>query len=57
MKPDHIPEFSGVEEEFADVVIRIMDYSKQMGLDVAGAVIAKKEFNKNREYKHGGKKF
>lgn len=22
---DHIPEFSGLEEEFADVVIRIMD--------------------------------
>ena len=28
---DHIPDFSGVEEEFADVIIRILDTSHQRG--------------------------
>lgn len=54
---DHIPEFSGMEEEFADVVIRIMDYSGVIGLRIAEAVEAKLEFNANRPYKHGGKAF
>lgn len=54
---DHIPAFSGVEEEFADVVIRIMDYACSKGYDVAEAVIAKMAFNEGREHMHGGKKF
>lgn len=54
---DHIPEFSGIEEELADVVIRIMDYSQQRGLRVALAIEAKMTYNKTRAYKHGGKKF
>jgi NTP pyrophosphatase (non-canonical NTP hydrolase) len=52
---DHIPEFSGVEEEFADVIIRIMDAAHHFDLDVARAVIAKIEFNESRPYKHGKK--
>lgn len=56
--PDsHIPEFKGSEAELADVVIRIMDYSAAKGLRVAEAIIAKSEYNKGREYKHGGKEF
>lgn len=54
---DHIPEFSGVEEEMADVIIRIMDYAKARKYRVAEAVIAKIEFNESRPYKHGGKAF
>lgn len=54
---DKIPEFSGVEAELADVVIRIMDYAELVGLRVAEAIVAKHEFNKTREHKHGGKKF
>lgn len=49
---DHIA-FSGVEEELADVIIRIMDYATYRKLDVAGAIVAKMEFNKSRPYKHG----
>ena len=26
---DHIPEFSGIEEEFADVILRILDAAKR----------------------------
>lgn len=54
---DHIPLFSGIEEEFADVVIRILDFAQHKGLDVANAILAKHEFNKSRPYKHGGKKY
>lgn len=56
-KSDHIPEFSGVEEELADTVIRIMDYAHRRGLKVAEAIIAKMAFNHNRPMRHGGKKF
>jgi NTP pyrophosphatase (non-canonical NTP hydrolase) len=50
---DKIPEFSGVEAEFADVIIRIMDMAGRYDLNVAGAVIAKMEYNPTRPYKHG----
>jgi NTP pyrophosphatase (non-canonical NTP hydrolase) len=54
---DKIPEFSGVEAEFADVIIRIMDMSVKRGYNVAEAIEAKMKYNQGREYKHGGKKF
>ena len=54
---DHIPEFSGVEEELADVIIRIMDFALAKNYRVAEAVIAKIAFNSTREVMHGGKKF
>jgi NTP pyrophosphatase (non-canonical NTP hydrolase) len=56
--PDsHIPEFSGVEAEFADAVIRIMDMAQMMKktgmkLDLAGAIIAKTIYNAQRPWKH-----
>lgn len=53
---DHIEDYSGIEEEFADVVIRIMDCAAYVGFDIAGAILAKMEYNKERPYKHGGKK-
>jgi len=52
---DHIPEFSGMEEEFADVIIRIMHVAWRMELNVPEAIIAKTKFNDTRKYKHGGK--
>ena len=54
---DHIPDFSGVEEELADVIIRIMDYARARHLNVANAIMAKIEYNAERQYKHGGKVF
>ena len=48
-----IMEFSGVEEELADVVIRIMDYAFGHDMDIAGAILAKIEYNKSREFMHG----
>ena len=50
-----IPEFSEIEEELADVVIRIMNAASKMGFNVAGAIPAKIAFNAGRKYRHGGK--
>lgn len=52
---DHIPQFSGLEEEFADVVIRLMDMGAARNLRIAEAIIAKMEFNASRPHKHGKK--
>lgn len=54
--PDnHIPEFSGVEAELADAVIRIMDFAYHKKLKLAEAIITKHEYNKTRPYKHNKK--
>jgi hypothetical protein len=34
-----------------------MDLSEKMGLDVAGAILAKAKYNEGRPYRHGDKKF
>ena len=54
---DKIPEFNGVEAEFADVIIRILDMCAKYEFKIGEAILKKMEFNKSREYKHGGKKF
>jgi NTP pyrophosphatase (non-canonical NTP hydrolase) len=47
------PGFSCVEEECADVLIRIMDLAAGRGWDVAGALLAKVEHNAGRPPMHG----
>lgn len=56
-KSEHIPEFSALEEELADVIIRCMDMAGAKKLRLGEAIIAKHQFNLGREYKHGGKAF
>lgn len=52
--PDNkIPEFTSVETELADAVIRIMDLAHARGWRVAQAIEAKMKFNSGRPYKHG----
>ena len=51
--PDGKPD--GFPIELADAVIRIMDLCGKMGIDLAGAISLKHEFNKERPYRHGGK--
>ncbi len=56
--PDnHIPEFSGLEAEFADVIIRLMRLSYRLDLRLPEAILAKCRFNLTRPYKHENKKF
>ena len=50
---DKIIDYTNLEEELADAVIRIMDYAFGKDLDIAGAIIAKIEYNKGRDYMHG----
>lgn len=54
---EKIPDFTNLEEELADVVIRVMDFSHEKGLRLAEAILAKTKYNKNRPHKHGGKEF
>lgn len=54
---EHIPTFSAIEEEFADVIIRIMDNSAREGWRIGDAILAKMQFNESRPHKHGGKAF
>lgn len=50
---DKIPEFSSVEAEFADVLIRMMDHAHARGWRVAKAVKAKMAKNQTRARMHG----
>ena len=52
-KSKHIPDFSTVEEEMADVLIRVFDFCAGFGYDLTGALIEKMRFNMGREYMHG----
>ena len=52
---DKIPEFTGVEAELADTVIRILDFAGRHNLRLGEAIQAKLLFNLSRPYKHGKK--
>ena len=61
---DKLPHRLGVEVEFADLLIRVADTAKALGLDLAGAIVEKNRVNvkradhqiKNRR-KVGGKRY
>lgn len=48
LNDDELPHRDGREVEFADCIIRILDTAEALGLDVAGAVIEKNRFNRQR---------
>lgn len=54
---DKIPEYTGIEAELADVIIRVMDMAEARGYRLAEAIVAKAKMNKGRAYKHGNKLF
>ncbi len=54
---DKIPEFTGLEAELADAIIRIFDFAQARRLNVIGAMLAKAEYNKTRSHRHGGKRY
>lgn len=49
---DHIP-FKGVEEEMADLLIRVFDFCGKHNLRLEEALAAKMDFNKSRPHLHG----
>lgn len=50
---DKIPDFTGVEAELADTVIRILDFAGCKNLRLGEAIMAKLQFNLTRPFKHG----
>ncbi|GHV36771.1 nucleotide pyrophosphohydrolase [Clostridia bacterium] len=46
----------GIAVELADAIIRILDTCAHMGIDIEAAIAMKHEYNKSREFRHGGKK-
>lgn len=60
---NHLPNYPMITVEFADAIIRILDTSGAMGLDVGGALAEKLRYNMTREdhqpaarFAEGGKK-
>jgi NTP pyrophosphatase (non-canonical NTP hydrolase) len=43
-------------EEMADVVIRVLDCTHGLGIDLGMAVLEKLEVNRGRGHRHGGKR-
>jgi hypothetical protein len=54
---DKLTDRIGLEVELADACIRILDLSYALGLDIAGAILEKHEYNTTRARMHGGKKY
>lgn len=54
---EHCPEFTSVEVELADAVIRIISGSKSRGYRLGQALLAKAAYNKTRPPMHGNKRF
>ena len=52
---EHVPEFGNLEVELADCMIRVLDFCESKGISLAKAMIAKAEYNKSRDFKHGKK--
>jgi hypothetical protein len=52
---EHIAKFTGLVEEGADVIIRVLDLFERLGLSakLAEAIPAKLVFNRSRPHKHG----
>lgn len=46
----------GVPIEIADCIIRLLENCVFYGIDIQTALILKMEFNKTREFRHGGKR-
>lgn len=46
---DHLPHRSGVETEFADVFLRLLDLAGALDLDLVGAIVEKMEYNDKRQ--------
>lgn len=52
---EHIPDFTSIEEEMADVIIRVLHYSSEADLRIGAAILAKLDYNASRPHRHGGK--
>lgn len=49
--------YSAMEEELADVMLRILGFAHAHNLRLPEAMFAKNEYNRHRPFKHGNKAF
>ncbi len=54
---DKVPTITKEEDEYADMLARVLDYGAKRGLRGGYALAEKMRFNAFRPYKHGGKRF
>ena len=54
---EKIPEYSQLDEELADIVIRVMDYAESRGIPLFEVMKAKAKYNEGRSHRHGNKQF
>lgn len=47
---------SGIEEEAADLAIRLADFCGRLNIDLGKVILAKMAYNATRSHMHGGKK-
>ena len=45
-----------IEEEYADIIIRVLDDCRTLGVNIQSAIERKHKFNSHRSYRHGGKR-
>lgn len=50
-----LPPLTCLDEELADIVIRVLDAAAHLGVDLSRAVAIKHSYNGTRPYRHGGK--
>jgi len=48
-----LPALTCAEEEYADIVIRVLDQCRRLGIDIQRAIQAKHGYNTTRERMHG----
>jgi len=46
-------DYNNFKEEMADIIIRTLDLTQTMGIDIVKAIENKMEINKERPHKHG----
>ena len=56
MKNAGILPLTCIEEEMADILIRVLDNCRKLKIDIQSAVERKHAYNATRKYRHGGKK-
>lgn len=50
---EKLPMYTNLEEELADIIIRVADLAGARKLNLASAVVAKMKYNEGREHMHG----
>lgn len=56
MQEHGIKPLTCIEEEMADIIIRVLDNARKFGVDIQAAIESKHAYNTTRAFRHGGKK-